>query len=116
MRALGFTVQKQEVMKIMKEYDRNQTGKISYADFAEIMGEKVLQRDPEEEMKKAFALFDDDDSNYITVKNLRRVSRELGEVHPSKTAKQYLLIIARFYSQDCKFTLPDCGLLWSGPV
>ena len=31
---------------------RTQSGKISYADFAEIMGEKVLQRDPEEEMKK----------------------------------------------------------------
>jgi len=31
---------------------RNNTGKISFADFAEIMGEKVLQRDPEEEMKK----------------------------------------------------------------
>eukprot|EP00465_Bigelowiella_longifila_P000534 CAMPEP_0185281360 /NCGR_PEP_ID=MMETSP1359-20130426/66674_1 /TAXON_ID=552665 /ORGANISM="Bigelowiella longifila, Strain CCMP242" /LENGTH=175 /DNA_ID=CAMNT_0027876783 /DNA_START=433 /DNA_END=960 /DNA_ORIENTATION=+ len=80
MRALGFNVQKQEVVKIMKEYDRNQTGKISYADFAEIMGEKVLQRDPEEEMKKAFALFDDDDTGFISMKNLRRVSRELGEV------------------------------------
>jgi len=80
MRALGFNVQKQEVVKIMKDYDRNNTGKISFADFAEIMGEKVLQRDPEEEMKKAFALFDDDDSGTISLKNLRRVSRELGEV------------------------------------
>ncbi|GAB5372569.1 hypothetical protein AAMO2058_001676900 [Amorphochlora amoebiformis] len=80
MRALGFQVQKQEIVKIMKEYDRNNTGKIAYADFAEIMGEKVLQRDPEEEMRKAFALFDDDDTGFISSKNLRRVSRELGEV------------------------------------
>ncbi len=80
MRALGFQVQKQEVVRIMKEYDANSTGKIAFADFAEIMGEKVLARDPEEEMKKAFALFDGDDTGFISVKNLRRVSRELGEV------------------------------------
>jgi centrin-3 len=79
MRALGFDVKKAEVLKLMKDYDRNETGQVSYADFVDIMTQKIADRDPEEEIRKAFSLFDDDQTGTISLKNLRRVSRELGE-------------------------------------
>jgi centrin-3 len=41
--------------------------------------EKIMDRDPIEEIRKAFQLFDDDGSGKITLKNLRRVAREIGE-------------------------------------
>ncbi len=100
MRALGFDVKKADVLKLMKEYDRyagskrcvvatlslshpparacsNETGQIEYADFVDIMTQKMADRDPEEEIRKAFALFDEDQTGTISVKNLRRVAREL---------------------------------------
>lgn len=79
MRALGFDVKKADVVKILKDYDRESTGKITFDDFSEVMTDWMLDRDPQEEVFKAFRLFDDDDSGKISLRNLRRVARELGE-------------------------------------
>ena len=79
MRALGFDVKKQEVLSLMKEYDREGTGQIEYHDFLEIMTQKIGERDPIEEIMKAFKLFDEDNTGKISLRNLRRVARELGE-------------------------------------
>ncbi|KAJ8339561.1 hypothetical protein SKAU_G00363470 [Synaphobranchus kaupii] len=79
MRALGFDVKKADVLKILKDYDREGTGKITFEDFTEVVTDRILDRDPREEILKAFKLFDDDDSGKISLRNLRRVARELGE-------------------------------------
>jgi centrin-3 len=79
MRALGFDVKKDQVLKIMEQYDREQSGSISFEDFLDVMTERISQRDPNEEILKAFRLFDDQGTGKISLNNLRRVARELGE-------------------------------------
>ncbi|CAE7903607.1 CETN2, partial [Symbiodinium sp. KB8] len=68
MRALGFPVKKAEVKSLMSSYDIDGTGKIEYSDFVDIMTEKYAARDPEEEIRKAFALFDEEGNGKITLK------------------------------------------------
>lgn len=44
-----------------------------------LVGERIINRDPIEEIKRAFRLFDDDGTGKISFRNLKRVARELGE-------------------------------------
>ncbi|RSH84050.1 centrin [Saitozyma podzolica] len=80
MRALGFDLKKAEILKLLKENGRpGSDGFMDFETFERIMTEKLLARDPMEDLRRAFALFDDDHTGKISLKNLRRVAKELGE-------------------------------------
>ncbi|KAF0700560.1 Aste57867_8896 [Aphanomyces stellatus] len=79
MRALGFDVKKQEVVKMVEEVDIHRTGRVHLEDFMEIMRRKITSRDPDEEILKAFSLFDDDKTGEISLKNMRRIAKDMGE-------------------------------------
>ena len=79
MRALGFECKKAEALKLIDEHDLQRTGTIGEREFVDIMTQKIATRNPEEELRKAFELFDEDGTGRITLRNMRRISRELGE-------------------------------------
>ena len=79
MRALGFEPKREEIKKMIADVDTNGSGVIDYNEFLDMMTQKMAERDPREEMLKAFRLFDDDETGTISLKNLRRVAKELGE-------------------------------------
>ena len=43
------------------------------------VSERILARDPMEEIRRAIQLFDDDNTGKISLRNLRRVARDLGD-------------------------------------
>uniref|UniRef100_A0A060T5Q8 Cell division control protein 31 n=1 Tax=Blastobotrys adeninivorans TaxID=409370 RepID=A0A060T5Q8_BLAAD len=79
MRALGFDATKSEVLQIIKDHDRQGRRMINFEDFNQVMSAKIASRDPLEEIKRAFALFDTDQTGKISFANLKRVAQELGE-------------------------------------
>merc|ERR1712115_677463 len=83
LRALGFKVTKEEIMRLFRSYDPQDTGHISKQDFIEISRDMILKRDPMEELENAFKLFDRDEQGGISVASLRRVAREL-DLAPSE--------------------------------
>jgi len=79
MRALGFEPKKEEIKKMISDIDRDGSGTIDFNEFLHMMTSKMSERDNKEEIAKAFKLFDDDGTGKITLKNLRRVAKEIGE-------------------------------------
>merc|ERR1711959_21841 len=69
MRALGFEPKKDEIRKMISDFD----------EFMMMMTAKMSEKDSREEIGKAFRLFDDDKTGKISFKNLKRVAKELGE-------------------------------------
>jgi len=79
MRALGFEPKKEEIKKMISDIDKDGSGTIDFNEFLEMMTGKMSDRASKEEILKAFRLFDDDETGKITLKNLRRVAKEIGE-------------------------------------
>merc|ERR1711924_299476 len=79
MRALGFEPMKEEIQKMISDVDDDGSGTIEFNEFLQMMSQKILNRDPKDEILKAFRLFDDDETGKISFKNLKRVAKELGE-------------------------------------
>ena len=62
MRALGFEPKKEEIRKMIADVDKDGSGVIDFTEFLDMMTVKMAERNPQEEMLKAFRLFDDDET------------------------------------------------------
>lgn len=79
MRALGFEPKREEVRKILVDMNKESAEFLTLDDFITIMSRKYTEKDVMDEIKKAFQLFDDDNTGFITIKNLKKVAEKLGE-------------------------------------
>ncbi|OJI81118.1 hypothetical protein ASPTUDRAFT_128400 [Aspergillus tubingensis CBS 134.48] len=86
-RALGFTLPKQELISLLTTYGVPPTTNPQHPSnllmplsaFQAVTALKILERDPRDEILRAFELFDEGGKGYIDLEDLRRVARELGE-------------------------------------
>ncbi|KAF2770529.1 EF-hand [Teratosphaeria nubilosa] len=104
LKALGFDLPKQEILQLLQQHgvaassihnpastsrpappqpSASFTGPtrllLPHSAFVLIAASKIRDRDPQEEILRAFELFDQEGKGRISVEDLRRVARELGE-------------------------------------
>ena len=79
MESLGFEAKNQTIYQMIKDIDKDGSGAIDFDEFLDMMTAKMSDKDTKEDINKVFKLFDDDTTGKITLKNLKRVARELGE-------------------------------------
>jgi len=64
---------------MVSDLDKDGSGAIDFDEFLDMMTARMSDKDTKEDISKVFRLFDDDKTGMISIKNLRRVARELGE-------------------------------------
>ena len=79
MTSLGFDAKNQTIFQMISDLDRNRSGSIEFEEFLDMMTARMSDKDSRDDIAKVFRLFDDDNSGVITLRNLRRVAKELGE-------------------------------------
>merc|ERR1712100_336507 len=79
MKALGCEPKPGEIEKMIGEVDDDGSGEIGYPEFLQMMTNKILNKDPKDDMLKAFRLFDDDQTGSVSLKNLKRVAKETNQ-------------------------------------
>lgn len=64
---------------MLADLDADGSGAIDFAEWLDLMTKKATDKDSRKNISKIFALYDDERTGFISIKNLRRVSQELGE-------------------------------------
>merc|ERR1719460_2715388 len=80
MKALGCEPKAGEIEKMISDVDDDGSGEIGYPEFLQMMTHKILNKDPKDDMLKAFRLFDDDQTGSVSFKNLKRVAKESNQM------------------------------------
>merc|ERR1719262_1796257 len=79
MKALGCEPKPGEIEKMIADVDDDGSGEIGYPEFLKMMTHKILNKDPKDDLLKAFRLFDDDQTGTVSFKNIKRVAKETNQ-------------------------------------
>ena len=93
MQTLGNAITDEEVADIMKEARVDRGGSISFAEFSRLMGvgiKHTVEADPEEDMRHAFLLFDQDKDGFISPKEMISALSKFGITINDKEVKQLI--------------------------
>lgn len=77
LRALGYDPSTEEVAELTGAHEVG--GRLDFASFLAVLGDRICKPDSHEEQIKAFRLFDRDSKGRIDVDDLRRVGQEVQE-------------------------------------
>ena len=79
MRALGCEPRKEDIKKLVGEVDKEGTGQVDFDGYLQIVLNKMAEKPSDDDILKAFRLFDAEGKNAIGVDDLRRVALQIGE-------------------------------------
>lgn len=79
MQSLGFEAKNATVYQIITDIDKDGSGSIDFDEFLDMLTARMGDKDSREDIMKVFNLFDEDGTGKISLKNLKKVAKELGE-------------------------------------
>lgn len=80
MTSLGFESKNLAIFQMVVDLDSDGNGTIDFPEWVNLMTKRVNHKDGRDNIRKVFNLYDDERTGFISIKNLRRVAQELGEI------------------------------------
>lgn len=77
--SLGFESKNAVIFQMIADLDEDGNKQIDFDEWVHLMTYKVSSTSDKSAMRKVFPLYDDEKTDHISVKNLRRVAMDLGE-------------------------------------
>lgn len=90
MLSLNFDTKSPSVFHIVCEIDKKYSGPIDFETFLDEITFQLGDRESRDGIQKIFALFDDDQTNSISFKNLKRVANEIGETMTDEELREMI--------------------------
>ncbi|KAL4493467.1 hypothetical protein ABPG72_007475 [Tetrahymena utriculariae] len=103
MQSLGFENKNPTIYGMIADLESTGT-EIDFEDFLDAITSKLGDKESREGISKIFELFDDDQTKSITLKNLMRVAKELGE---TMTQEELAEMLERAASNSREITPED---------
>merc|ERR1719235_657847 len=91
MQSLGFETKNPTIYQMIDDLDRDSTGgAIDFEEFLDAICSKLGDRESRDGIGKIFSLFDDDKTGSISIRNLKRVAKELGETMSEEDLREMI--------------------------
>ena len=91
MTTLGFDSKNPAIFNMISDMDEDGNGEIEFEEFLDMMTARISDKNTKEDLERVFKLFDEDRTGEISVENLKKVARELGEEISEEELKEILL-------------------------
>ena len=79
MTSIGFEAKSGAIFQMISDLDTDGSGAVDFGEWLTLMTKRVNDKDTRSNIGKIFALYDDERTGFISIKNLRRVAQELNE-------------------------------------
>ena len=88
--SLGIEAKAQAVYQMIGELDKDGSGLIEFDEFFKMMTTRPSANETREEVHKVFVTIDNQNTGFISLKDLRRVSKDLGELTDDNTLQEMI--------------------------
>lgn len=92
LRQLGHNPTEAELLEMIKELDKNNSGTISFNEFAALMSGKLKNDITDDDVREAFRVFDVDGNGFISTEELLNVATNLGEALTIEEANEMIRV------------------------
>eukprot|EP00915_Cephaloidophora_sp_WS-2016_P004450 GHVH01005968.1.p1 GENE.GHVH01005968.1~~GHVH01005968.1.p1 ORF type:complete len:159 (+),score=24.08 GHVH01005968.1:150-626(+) len=90
MQSLGFQTKNPTIFQMIVDLERSAQGSVDFEEFLKAITSKLGDKETRAGIQKIFNLFDDDKSGTISLRNLKRVAKELGETMTDEELREML--------------------------